>query len=122
MLAFEALHRIHAATSEGAAHRPAPGTLDTALAVPAGAGERVPLPEPAPLDTPVRRALRERRSSFGRFTAAEPLDPARLSTALAAAVAAGTLDSDTESRDSAPVTRLCVFVNDVRGVPAGLYE
>ncbi|WP_234539898.1 SagB family peptide dehydrogenase [Streptomyces shenzhenensis] len=122
VLSFETLDRIHAATLEGAADRPAPGALDAALATPAAAGERIALPEPAPLDTPVRRALRERRSSFGRFTAVALLDPARLSAALAAAVAAGTLDSDTESPGGAPLTRLCVFVNHVRGVPAGLYE
>jgi hypothetical protein len=107
---------------QGAADRPAPGTLDPALAAPAGPGERVPLPGPAALDTPVRRALRERRSSFGRFTARDPLDAARLSAALAAAVAAGTLDSDVETPGGAPLTRLFVFVNHVGGIPAGLYE
>ncbi|MDT0466638.1 SagB family peptide dehydrogenase [Streptomyces gibsoniae] len=122
VLSFETLHRIHSATVEGSADRPAPGSLDPALAAPADSGERVPLPVPAPLDTPVRRALRERRSSFGRFTAVTPLEPARLSAALAAAVAAGTLDSDTETPGGAPLTRLCVFVNHVRDVPAGLYE
>ncbi|MEU3249329.1 nitroreductase family protein, partial [Streptomyces sp. NPDC006875] len=89
---------------------------------PAGPGDRVPLPEPTPLAVPVRRALRERRSSFGRFTSAEPLDAARLAVVLRAAVAAGTLDSDTESPGGAPLARLCVFVNHVRDVPAGLYE
>lgn len=122
VLSFPTLHRIHAATLDGAADRPAPGVLDSALAASAVPGERVALPAPAPLDVPVRRALRERRSSFGRFTAVEPLDAARLSAALGAAVAAGTLDSDAESPDGAPLTRLCVFVNHVRDVPAGLYE
>ncbi|WP_435226811.1 SagB/ThcOx family dehydrogenase [Streptomyces sp. Tue6028] len=122
VLSFPTVQRVHAATLEGAADRPAPGTLDTALAAPAGPGERSALPAPVPLDTPVRRALRERRSSFGRFAAAEPLASDRLAAALAAAVAAGTLDSDTETPGGAPLIRLYVFVNHVRDVPAGLYE
>ncbi|MBV2353993.1 nitroreductase family protein [Streptomyces sp. J2-1] len=122
VLSFETLRRIHTATLEGAADRPAPGALDPALAPPAGPGARVPLPAPTELDMPVRRALRERRSSFGRFTALTPLDPAQLAVTLAAAVAAGTLDSDTETPGGAPLTRLCVFVNHVHDVPPGLYE
>ncbi|MFD7877088.1 nitroreductase, partial [Streptomyces sp. NPDC059766] len=122
VLAFPTLRRIHEATLEGAAERPAPGVLDAALATAAGDGERCPLPAPAPLDTSVRRALRERRSSFGRFSAVAPLEADRLAVALRAAVAAGTLDSDTETPGAAPLTRLCVFVNHVRDVPAGLYE
>ncbi|MEV6529876.1 nitroreductase family protein [Streptomyces sp. NPDC051639] len=122
LLAFPTLRRIHAATLAGADDRPEPGVLDGALAAPAGRGDRVPLPAPAPLEVTVRRALRERRSSFGRFTSAEPLDAARLSVTLRAAVAAGTLDSDTESPGGAPLARLCVFVNHVRDVPPGLYE
>ncbi|MFJ6706696.1 MULTISPECIES: nitroreductase family protein [unclassified Streptomyces] len=122
VLAFPTLRRIHEATLEGAAERPAPGTLDTALAAAAIDGEHCPLPEPAPLDTSVRRALRQRRSSFGRFSAVAPLEPDRLSVALRAAVAAGTLDTDTETPGAAPLTRLYVFVNHVRDVPAGLYE
>ncbi|MFG2881181.1 nitroreductase family protein [Streptomyces sp. NPDC048297] len=123
VLTFPTLRQVHAATVEGASDRPAPGALAPALArpAPAPAGDRVPLPEPAPLDATVRRALRQRRSSFGRFTSADPLDPARLSAALAAAVSAGTLDSDAETPGAAPLTRLFVFVNHVRGVPAGLY-
>ncbi|MFR0355084.1 SagB family peptide dehydrogenase [Streptomyces sediminimaris] len=122
VLSFETLRRIHAATLEKAADRPAPGALDPALAAPAGPGARLPLPAPAALDTPVRRALRRRRSSFGRFTAVSPLDPARLAATLAAAVAAGSLGSDAETPGGPPLTRLCVFVNHVRDVPAGLYE
>ncbi|WP_250399272.1 SagB family peptide dehydrogenase [Streptomyces cellostaticus] len=118
---FPTLRRVHEATLEGAADRPAAHTLDPALALPAGPGDRVPLPAPDSLNIPVRRALRERRSSFGRFTAHVPLDAARLAAALAAAVAASTLDSDTETSGGAPLTRLFVFVNHVDGVPAGLY-
>ncbi|MFR9796948.1 nitroreductase family protein [Streptomyces sp. MS06] len=122
VLAFPTLRRIHAATLEGAADRPAPGALDGALAAPAGSGDRVPLPAAPPLGMPLRRALRERRSSFGRFSAVTPLDPARLSAVLAASVAAGNLGTDAETAGGGPLTRLCVFVNHVRGVPAGVYE
>lgn len=122
VLDFPTVRRIHAATVDGATERPAPGKLDVALAAAAEPGERVPLPEPAPLDASVRRALRERRSSFGRFSAVVPIGPDVLAAILRAAVAAGTLDSDVETPDAAPLTRLCVFVNHVRDVPAGLYE
>ncbi|MFJ7962452.1 SagB family peptide dehydrogenase [Streptomyces sp. NPDC096324] len=119
---FPTVGLVHAATLDGAADRPAPGALGAAHAAPHGPGVRVPLPPPAPLRTSVRRSLRDRRSSFGRFTAGPLLDPARLSAALRAAVAAGTLDSDTETPGGMPLTRLCVFVNHVREVPAGLYQ
>ncbi|MGW4194918.1 SagB family peptide dehydrogenase [Streptomyces sp. NPDC005004] len=120
-LTFPTLRRVHAATVEGSADRPAPGVLDPALAPPAGPGERIALPGPAPLDAPVRRALRERRSSFGRFTGS-PLDTATLSAVLAAAVAGSCLDTDAETPGAPPLTRLHVFVNHVREVPPGLYE
>ncbi|MEU3027096.1 nitroreductase family protein [Streptomyces incarnatus] len=122
VLTFPTVRAIHTATLEGAADRPAPGALDSALVTPPGPGERVALPAPPALDATVRRALRERRSSFGRFSAAAPLDPARLSAALAAAVAAGTLDTDTETPGAAPLTRQYVFVNHVRGIAPGVYE
>jgi len=120
---FETVVRMHAATLEGAADRPAPGALDTALARPVAPtdGERVPLPAPGALDTGVRDALRARRSSFGRFQATRPLSAAGLATVLAATDAAGTLDSDTETPGAGPLTRLYVFVNHVDGVPQGVY-
>ncbi|MYR03070.1 nitroreductase family protein, partial [Streptomyces sp. SID6139] len=44
------------------------------------------------------------------------------SAALAAAVAAGTLDTDAETPGAAPLTRQYVFVNHVRGIAPGVYE
>jgi SagB-type dehydrogenase family enzyme len=119
---FETNTAVHAATLEDAALRPAPGALDAALPprVPAG-GERIALPAPEPLDAGVRRALRARRSSFGRFQAITPLASAALSTVLAAADAAGRLGSDAETPGGPPLTRLHVFVNHVAGVPQGGY-
>jgi SagB-type dehydrogenase family enzyme len=119
---FETVQRMHAATLEGAADRPAAGALDGALALPVPpGGERAALPAPLPLDTGVRTALRSRRSSFGRFQATRPLPAEALSTVLAAAGAAGTLDSDTETPGAAPLTRLYVFVNHVAGLAQGVY-
>jgi SagB-type dehydrogenase family enzyme len=120
--AFETVEAMHAATLDGAALRPRPGALDAALALPVPAGgERTALPEPEPLTAPVREALRARRSSFGRFQATPPLPAAALATVLAAADAAGRLDSDTESPQAPPLTRLHVFVNHVQGVAQGAY-
>jgi SagB-type dehydrogenase family enzyme len=122
LTAFETVERMHAATLDRAGQRPAAGALDAALAppVPAG-GERTVLPAPEPLTAGVQQALRVRRSSFGRFQAATPLAAASLATVLAAADAAGRLDSDAETPDAPPLTRLHVFVNHVAGVPQGAY-
>ena len=122
VLTFETIQRVHAATTEHCTERPAPGALDPVLAAPAGPGERVALPLAAQLDVPVRRALRARRSSFGRFTGDTPLEPEVLAAVLAAAVEGGSLDSDAETPDAAPLTRLYAFVQHVDGVPAGVYE
>ncbi|MFJ2957538.1 nitroreductase family protein [Streptomyces sp. NPDC087270] len=119
---FETVRRMHAATVEGATRRPAAGALAAASARPVEAGgERVALPAREPLERGVRQALRARRSSFGRFQAARPLAARELATVLAAADAAGTMDSDAEPADAEPLTRLLVFVNHVAGVPQGAY-
>ncbi|WP_037908435.1 nitroreductase family protein [Actinacidiphila yeochonensis] len=120
---FETVTRMHAATLDGAAARPGPAALTPALAeaVPED-GERYALPAPRPLVGGVRQALRGRRSSFGRFQAAQPLSQADLSTLLAAASRAGRLGSDAEPSDNdEPLTRLYVFVNHVAGLPPGAY-
>lgn len=122
VVAFETVTSMHAATLEGAAERPAPQALAKVLAEPADpGGERTPLPPAEPLHAAVRDALRARRSSFGRFQAALPLPAAGLSTVLAAADAAGSLGSDTETPGAAPLTRLYVFVNHVAAVDQGVY-
>ncbi|WP_433887574.1 nitroreductase family protein [Streptomyces sp. CA-111067] len=121
---FDTVDRMHAATLEDAARRPAPEALQALPPAPAPepSGEPVPLPAAEPLTAEVRTALRERRSSFGRFQASRPLPAAALSTVLAAAETAGTLDSDVESPDAEPLTRLYVFVNHVADVPQGVYR
>ncbi|MFG1810390.1 nitroreductase family protein [Streptomyces sp. NPDC049040] len=121
-MTFETVRRMHAATLESAADRPAAGALDAALALPVPAGgERTALPAPRSLDTPVGTALRARRSSFGRFQATTPLPADALSTVLAAADAAASLGSDAETPGAGPLSRCYVFVNHVAGVEPGSY-
>jgi SagB-type dehydrogenase family enzyme len=121
VLDFELVRAVHASTVE-ARGWPDPAALERArpAAVPAG-GERVPLPEPAPLDVDVRTALRERRSSFGRFCGRVPTTRPQLAAVLAAARAGAGLPTDL-ARDGDPLTALYVFVNHVEGVAPGSYR
>ncbi|MGW6598761.1 SagB/ThcOx family dehydrogenase [Streptomyces sp. NPDC055036] len=127
VLRFETLQRIHAATVEAATDRPEPGALEPAAAVvPTGTGTPVALPEPELPPVSVRDALRERRSSFGRFDAARPVTTAQLAATLDACVAAS-LGGDTE-QPAAPdgsaspgLVTLYAFINHVEGVEPGAY-
>ncbi|MFE5944685.1 nitroreductase family protein [Streptomyces sp. NPDC056480] len=121
VIEFPTVLAMHAATVSGAADRPAPGALAPAAArpVPAG-GTRVPLPAPAFPEVPVRRVLRSRRSSFGRFDAADPVTPGQLSSVLAACAATflgGEADPDGTLRQ----VRLYAFVNHVQDIAPGAY-
>ncbi|MDN5381912.1 nitroreductase family protein [Streptomyces sp. LB8] len=138
LLEFAALRAMHQATLEGAANRPAPGALAAAAALPfdtggdtddtgggtggtgRGTGARVALPAPVLPDSGVRRALRNRRSSFGRFDARRRLDSAHLSAVLAAC-AETRLAGDTDPSGELRLTRLYAFVNHVEGVEQGAY-
>ncbi|MFB7109133.1 nitroreductase family protein [Streptomyces sp. NPDC056291] len=121
LLGFDALRDMHTATLEGAADRPAPGALAAAAALPEDAdGVRVALPEPAFPDTGVRRALRERRSSFGRFDARRRVGGGHLSAVLAAC-AETRLAGDTDPSGEIRLARLYAFVNHVEGVEQGAY-
>jgi SagB-type dehydrogenase family enzyme len=122
VLAFDTIRRMHAATLAGAAERPDPEALTEALPrpVPVG-GERIGLPAPLPLDTPVDSALRARRSSFGRFSGHRPLKAGTLSAMLAAAESGARLDSDLDAPHGASLTRLYVCVNHVESVAPGSY-
>ncbi|MGJ7417197.1 nitroreductase family protein [Streptomyces cinereoruber] len=127
LLGFPQVGAMHRATLEGAAARPAPGALAAAAArtdaAPAdtdGGGARIPLPAPAFPDTGVRRALRERRSSFGRFDARREVSAGHLSAVLAAC--AGTrLAGDTDPAGEHRLARLYAFVNHVEGIGPGAY-
>ncbi|MFF2728922.1 nitroreductase family protein [Streptomyces sp. NPDC058008] len=121
VLDFPTVRAMHTATTAHAADRPAPGALAAAAALPVPAGgTRVALPAPAFPDVPVRATLRGRRSSFGRFDAARPLDPAQLSAVLAAC-AATSLESDADPDGAVRQARLHVFVSHVRGIEPGAY-
>ncbi|MFJ9210666.1 dehydrogenase [Streptomyces sp. L-9-10] len=126
VLRFETLQRIHAATAEAATDRPEPGALGPAAAIPpSGTGTPVVLPEPELPTVSVRDALRERRSSFGRFDASRPVTAAQLAATLDACVTAS-LGGDTEQPGepgaAAPgLVTLYAFVNHVEGVAPGAY-
>ncbi|MFE0046047.1 nitroreductase family protein [Streptomyces albireticuli] len=121
VITFETVRRVQAATVAHATDRPAPGALAPAVALPAGEGGRVPLPEAPPLTMGVREALRRRRSSFGRFDAREPLSAGQLAAILAAAASAS-VGGDAADPGGPPLAKLYVFVNHVAGVAPGAYE
>ncbi|WP_145500715.1 nitroreductase family protein [Streptomyces sp. CFMR 7] len=119
VLTFDALLRMQAATSADATARPAPGALAPAAAHPVDpAAEEVELPPARPLETDVRTALRDRRSSFGRFDAQQPVTRPQLAACLAAAVAGSRLGGDT---GDVRLAKLYVFVSHVEGVEPGSY-
>ncbi|MFD9469411.1 SagB family peptide dehydrogenase [Streptomyces goshikiensis] len=120
VLVFETLLRIHEATAGRAADRPAPDALDAAAAFPPRGGDPLPLPAPPAPPVTTGRALRERRSSFGRFDASRPLAAGPFAAALAdcAATAYGT---EAERPGGPPLTSLYAFVNHVEGIAPGAY-
>ncbi|MYR92212.1 MULTISPECIES: nitroreductase family protein [unclassified Streptomyces] len=119
VLTFDALLRMQAATSADATARPAPGALAPAAAHPVDpAAVEVELPPARPLETDVRTALRDRRSSFGRFEAQQPVTRPQLAACLAAAVAGSRLGGDTGDERLA---KLYVFASHVEGVEPGSY-
>ncbi|MFD7512642.1 nitroreductase family protein [Streptomyces sp. NPDC059853] len=124
VLTFEALSAMQRATAAGAADRPAPGALAPAAAHPPARrqGAARELPDAAPLTMTVRRALRSRRSSFGRFAAHRGLSAAQLTAALAAAHAGAELGGDSGTAGGgAHLATLYAFVNHVDGVEPGAY-
>lgn len=123
VLTFETIRRVHAATTENAARRPDRSAIEAAGALPPDSGRPVvPLPEPRPLETTVRRALHARRSSFGRFSAQQAIAADQLSAILAAAVDGAALQCDVTAPQGAAVAKLYAFVSHVDGVAPGSYE
>ncbi len=117
---FETLLRIHEATAGRAADRPAPGALDPAAAFPPRGADPLPLPAPPAPPSAAGRALRERRSSFGRFDASRPVAAEELAAALADCAATG-YGTEAERPGGPPLTSLYAFVNHVEGVAPGAY-
>lgn len=115
---FSQVVGAHEQTLDVPAAEPDPERLGGARAVaPPSSGEPDHrLPEPRPLDMPVTTALRERRSSFGRFSASRPMSTQDLSTVLSAA------DGATGLLNGTGTSRLSVFVNHVVGLAPGAYD
>ncbi|WP_411093340.1 nitroreductase family protein [Streptomyces sp. 049-1] len=123
LLDFTALTDMHTATLEDATRHPPAGALAAAAPLSIGTAPdaaRVPLPEPALPEFGVRRALRERRSSFGRFDARRSVEVGPLSSVLAACARTGLVD-DTDPGGLYRLVRLYVFVNHVAGIEPGAY-
>ncbi|MFI5899967.1 nitroreductase family protein [Streptomyces cyaneofuscatus] len=119
VLTFDALLRMQAATSADATARPAPGALAPAAAHPVDpAATEVELPPARPLEADVRTALRDRRSSFGRFDAQQPFTRPQLAACLSAAVAGSRLGGDT---GEVRLAKLYAFVGHVEGLEPGSY-
>ncbi|MEU7749016.1 SagB family peptide dehydrogenase [Nonomuraea sp. NPDC049158] len=88
-----------------------------------GRGDGIKLADPLPLDATVRKALRGRRSSFGRFSAQYSLGQAALAAVLRAGALGARLVSDVKQPDGTPeLTRLAILANHVDGVPADAYD
>jgi SagB-type dehydrogenase family enzyme len=120
VITFDPVRRMQAATAENCATRPAPTALLPALALPTGpTTARCPLPQPVPLEMNIRTAVRRRRSSFGRFQAARPVQAQQLAAALAAAAAAAPATDVTTA--GSPLVKLYAFVNHVDGIEPGSY-
>lgn len=120
VLVFETLRRIHEATVGRAADRPAPGALDKAAAFPPRGAEPLPLPVPPAPPAAAGRALRERRSSFGRFDASRPIAAEQLAASLADCAATG-YGTEAERPGGPSPTSLYAFVNHVQGIAPGAY-
>ncbi|WP_327418759.1 SagB family peptide dehydrogenase [Streptomyces sp. NBC_01233] len=120
VLVFETLLRIHEATAGRAADRPAVGLLEQAAAFPPRGAEPQPLPPPPAPPAGTGRALRERRSSFGRFDASRPVEADQFAAALADC-AATRYGTEAERPDGPPLTSLYAFVNHVEGIAPGAY-
>ncbi|MER6314777.1 SagB family peptide dehydrogenase [Streptomyces sp. NPDC001581] len=120
VLVFETLLRVHEATAGRAADRPEPGALDAAAALPPRGPDPLPLPPPPAPPAGTGRALRERRSSFGRFEATRPVAAEEFAAALADC-AATRYGTEAERPDGPPLTSLYAFVNHVEGIAPGAY-
>ncbi|WP_328738614.1 SagB family peptide dehydrogenase [Streptomyces erythrochromogenes] len=120
VLEFETLRRVHRATRGRAADRPEPGALDAAAAHPPRGAQPLALPRPPAPPTATTRALRERRSSFGRFDASRPVAAEQLAAALADC-AATRYGTEAERPGGPSLTSLYAFVNHVEGIAPGAY-
>lgn len=129
---FQRSHTVRAFKLNSAAHRgtlisdeprPAPddrcqpGRGETAQA-----GQRIPLPPPAPqlLTGDLLTTFQQRHSNFGTFVAGAQLTATELATVLSLATGLHSYRSDVKAANI-PLTRLCVFINNVEGIAPGAY-
>ena len=123
VLTFDRVTRMHASTVTGCSERPGTGAVKAAHVTPRPELAEVPLPAPVPPTRDVRRALRERVTSFGRFEAFRPFDGAHLAAVLSAGAAAARFDCDVlPAGEDLTLVKQYVFVNHVDGVDPGVYE
>lgn len=117
-VSFSWVTEVHEQTLDAPAVEPAPEQLEGARAAPFPSSGDTDhrLPEPRLLEVPVASALRERRSSFGRFSSSPPMARADLSTILMAADRASTLLGEVGT------SRLSVFANHVADLSPGAYD
>ena len=113
VLEFDAVRRMQETTRQDAPGAPDADALLAAVVARPGGRVVVPLPQPRPLEAPLRPALRRRRSSFGRFDPRTPVPAADLSTALAA------VDRAAEDAAGSGLVGLYVYVNHVAAGPDG---
>lgn len=122
---FDLVRRIHRATAHASTDRPAVGALAPATGIPTRESSppeasEVALPQPSPLDMPVRAALRSRRSSFGRFSGRQAMFGADLAALLSASDAAR-MPTEIAAPGDGGLARFYAFVNHVQGVAPGAY-
>jgi SagB-type dehydrogenase family enzyme len=115
---FEAVERMQAETLAGCLDVPAAGALDPALPS-YDDPVLVPLPAAPAMTADVRTALRERRSSFGRFQG-DPMPAAELGALLAAGQAGALVTEATPA--GVRIATLYAFVNHVEGIEPGAYR
>jgi len=119
-IAFEQVDAVQAAVL-GAGRGPDSSDTRTAAPRPEGAGPRVQLPAPREVSMPLEKALRRRRSSFGRFAQDPPLALADLHALLRAGGDASEVHRGPFGSDTA-MTRVAVIANHVEGLDAGAYD
>jgi SagB-type dehydrogenase family enzyme len=120
---FEAVTSMQAATVAGGAERPDPSAVKAAEMSSRLDQPMIPLPAPAVPALGLRRSLRARMTSFGRFQGRPALGAAQLATMLAAGAAGGAFDCDVQpSGENVRLVKQYVFVNHVDGIEPGIYE
>jgi SagB-type dehydrogenase family enzyme len=120
---FDTVTRMHEATLADCTRRPDPNAVKEAAVLPRPDRELVALPAPATLEVGLRRALRTRQSSFGRFESSRPTGAAPLAAVLAGVAAAARFPCDVVPADAdVDLVKQYVFVNHVTGVDPGVYE